>query len=100
VQAKTLETLAAPADLLMGLAPEVPPALPEGPGDFWAVRPGAEVEDLWADVATTDHHRATRRRSYWWLEGGEAGWAQVWAGEGMPSGHVLAWFFRGYQEND
>lgn len=23
-------------------------------------------------------------------------WSQVWAGEGLPSGHVLAWFLRGY----
>ena len=23
-------------------------------------------------------------------------WSQVWAGEGLPSGHVLAWFLRGH----
>lgn len=100
LQAKALETLGLPVDLLLGLAPDMPPVLPDGPGDFWAVRPGNDVADLWADVAVTDHHRATRRRSYWWLEGGQSAWAQVWAGEGLPSGHVLAWFFRGYQEND
>lgn len=26
-------------------------------------------------------------------------WSQVWAGEGLPSGHVLAWFLRGYDGN-
>lgn len=98
-QVQLLDVLAAPADLLTGLAPEAPATLPEGPSDFWAVRPGAEAAALWADVALTDHHRASRRRSYWWCEGDPAGWAQVWAGEGLPSGHVLAWFLRGYQVN-
>lgn len=100
-----LEAIAAPAALLDGLMPvvkDVLPAapMPAGPADFWAVRPGGEVAGLWADVALTDHHRATRSRSYWWREGEDPGWSQLWAGEGLPSGHVLAWFFRGYQEND
>ena len=63
----------------------------------WAVRPGADISGLWEDVAVTDHHRASHNRSYWWQTGGSH--AQVWAGEGLPSGHVLAWFLRGYAEN-
>ncbi len=27
-------------------------------------------------------------------------WSQVWAGPGLPSGDVLAWFFRGHAGND
>jgi type VI secretion system protein ImpM len=27
-------------------------------------------------------------------------WSQVWAGQGLPSGDVLAWFFRGHAGND
>lgn len=27
-------------------------------------------------------------------------WSQVWAGSGLPSGAVLAWFFRGHAGND
>lgn len=26
-------------------------------------------------------------------------WSQLWAAEGLPSGHVLAWFLRGYDGN-
>ena len=26
-------------------------------------------------------------------------WSQVWAGNGLPSGHVIAWFLRGYDGN-
>ena len=82
---------------LAGLAPPTPTALPAGPPEFWAVRPGADISGLWEDVAVTDHHRASHNRSYWWQTGGSH--AQVWAGEGLPSGHVLAWFLRGYAEN-
>lgn len=181
--------------------------------DFWAVRPGNEIEGLWGDVAMADHSRASLTRSYWWSKGedpisellvdgaesvevappepqmeaadvepaegepqAEAGddiqdepfehaddsaadvaaagsawdmplaedddspfaaasegmslfaapepvpegggepfavepgpimaapqalprWSQLWAAEGLPSGHVLAWFLRGYDDN-
>lgn len=60
-----------PADLLSG-APH--PAEAEGvaavgPTEFWAARPGPEVEALWQDVALADHRRAAATRSYWWTEG-------------------------------
>ena len=185
--------LGGPADLLDG-APMVALADPmPGPREFWAVRPGPEVGDLLADIALTDHRRASEGRSYWWVAGsaepveGEALpepeaapevveapeeaptepptaegvaeedpvpepdpwgladlpepdespfaaapagfslfaapepgsvetpepapvafappaprvlWSQVWAGPGLPSGAVLAWFFRGHAGND
>ena len=40
-----------------------------GPADFWAVRPGADVGGLLADIALTDHRRANQGRSYWWVAG-------------------------------
>ena len=42
---------------------------PPGPADFWAVRPGADVDGLLADIALTDHRRANQGRSYWWVAG-------------------------------
>lgn len=183
--------LGGPADLLMG-APMVALTDPTpGPAAFWAVRPGGDVGSLLADIAMTDHRRASEGRSYWWVAGSpemvkgaaeiaealpaadapemglavadeptaegeapfvpesdpwgfahlpepddspfdaapegfslfappEAGsvevaeiaplayaapaprvlWSQVWAGPGLPSGEVLAWFFRGHAGND
>lgn len=187
-----------PSALLAGLTPA------EGAGsvasaDFWAVRPGADVDALWADVTVTDHRHAAAARSFWWVAGDapapeappvnpppeDAGdappeaaeaaaapepvadtgqpvwesaedaplwdlpsdpqpaddspfgepagglglfaapevgapsdepaatvvamapppapppprWSQVWAGAGLPSGQVLAWFFRGHAGN-
>ena len=185
--------------------PAITDALP-GPRDFWATRPGADVAELLADIALTDHRRASEARSYWWVAGttvpifagsdpvmphgeeppaapqadttdpvgddiaadlpdnlgaeltrsdtqsaqmvwgasdvpeidaspfeavsgksslfaspepGTLGhqaigpapvaliptvprqtWSQVWAGAGLPSGEVLAWFFRGHAGND
>ena len=183
-------TLGLPADLLDG-APLVAQSDPmPGPSEFWAMRPGADVGDLLADIAMTDHRRASDGRSYWWVAGAqetveaaaepaalpameepdlppiiaaepeaslpepfvpesdpwglihlaepddspfdaapdgpslfappEPGsiavvdavvptysapaprvlWSQVWAGRGLPSGAVLAWFFRGHAGND
>lgn len=40
-----------------------------GPRDFWAMRPGADVGGLLADIALTDHRRANEGRSYWWVAG-------------------------------
>ena len=48
--------------------PALSEALP-GPRDFWAVRPGADVGGLLADIALTDHRRANEGRSYWWVAG-------------------------------
>jgi len=48
--------------------PALTDALP-GPADFWAVRPGADVTGLLADIALTDHRRANAGRSYWWVAG-------------------------------
>ena len=194
------EALGAPADLLKA-APVVAQSDPmPGPRDFWAVRPGMDVGNLLADIALTDHRRASEGRSYWWVAGSaplavetatpvglsdpvpDAGdaltdnpaaeieepvaedppvedaapesepdpwglaelpepddspfdaapdgfslfappepglvekvemvptayaalaprvlWSQVWAGAGLPSGAVLAWFFRGHAGND
>lgn len=192
--ALTRDVLAMPADLLIG-APQVAQTDPmPGPSAFWAVRPGPVVGDLLADIALTDHRRASEGRSYWWVAGSpeavkaapepepatedapevaapveeaaeaevlalaedpfvpesdpwglahlpepddspfdaapaglslfaapEPGsladpveaapvaytppaprvlWSQVWAGPGLPSGDVLAWFFRGHAGND
>lgn len=112
------ECLAAPDidDPLDGLQVENPDEPVDGP-HFWAMRPGADASGLWSDLAANDHRRAAARRSYWWISGDvladtpseqaeTAGpvlpprWSQVWAGEGLPSGAVLAWFFRGYRSND
>lgn len=102
------QCLAAPdiGDPLTGLDVESPDAPIDGP-HFWAMRPGADAGGLWADLATNDLRRAVARRSYWWIAGdGETAaalpprWSQVWAGDGLPSGDVLAWFFRGYRSND
>ena len=191
------ETLDAPADLLTA-APAVAQSDPmPGPRAFWAMRPGQDVGNLLADIALTDHRRASEGRSYWWVAGSaepvlveapvdlpdsapqaddartdaaaheaielvaddapvadtasepdpwglaelpepddspfdaapegfslfappEPGqlervetaplahavlaprvlWSQVWAGSGLPSGAVLAWFFRGHAGND
>lgn len=183
--------LGGPADLLVG-APILALTDPTpGPAAFWAVRPGVDVGNLLADIAMTDHRRASEGRSYWWVAGSaeemsvtkllsvggvpdtdvtaadapqaqaevpaqdlfvpesdpwglahlpepddspfdaapkglnlfappEPGsietvevacapfappaprvlWSQVWAGPGLPSGDVLAWFFRGHVGND
>ncbi len=200
------DALGAPSDLLKA-APVVAQSDPmPGPREFWAVRPGMDVGNLLADIALTDHRRASEGRSYWWVAGSaepaplaaveaplpvdlsdpapEAGdvlsedptenaaisqpvaqdlplaeeqptpepdpwglaelpepddspfdaapagfslfappepgmvesaeiaptayaplaprvlWSQVWAGPGLPSGAVLAWFFRGHAGND
>lgn len=194
------DDLGQPAELLDG-APQVAQTDPmPGPSEFWAVRPGRDVSDLLADIALTDHRRASEGRSYWWVAGspdpmeaeaeaeaepsesiaaiietplaaqpeGDQGaladdlppedpalpepdpwgladlaepddspfaavpeafslfappepgrvetfeaeavaytppaprvlWSQVWAGRGLPSGAVLAWFFRGHAGND
>ncbi len=63
--------LASPADLLTGaLPPAVVDGQPEpGPAAFWAVRPGAALDALFADIALTDHRRAAAGRSYWWVAG-------------------------------
>jgi type VI secretion system protein ImpM len=98
VAARLHETQAAPAiapGVLDGIAP------PEhsqttGPIDFWAATPGQDMAALLADIALTDHSRAAMGRSYWWTADR---FSQVWAGQGLPSGHVLAWFLRGYQQN-
>lgn len=66
--------LPAPAALVETL--RLPPMGGEGaaqPSDFWAVRPGADVADLWADLALHDHRRAASARSYWWVAGNPAG---------------------------
>jgi hypothetical protein len=72
---------------------------PDGPADFWAVHPSADVAELLSDIAVTDHQRALEGRSYFWQPGDGARHSQVWAGAGLPNGHVLAWFLRGYHEN-
>ncbi|MFT4150246.1 MAG: type VI secretion system-associated protein TagF [Paracoccaceae bacterium] len=171
-----------PAALIEGLADPAQTAVTGGPAEFWAVREGAALDDLWADVALTDHRRAAAGRSYWWVEGRDApppaggpmpvvadaipareeaavpapveqpvsetgagdgdeiegspfcaeaegtplfaapepgrivpappapvafgsvlaprlAVSQVWAGPGLPSGQVIAWFLRGFQTN-
>lgn len=63
------QDLSGPADLINDAQlPLATDALP-GPSDFWAVRPGADVTGLLADIALTDHRRANARRSYWWVAG-------------------------------
>jgi type VI secretion system protein ImpM len=121
VAARLTECLSAPDidDPLTGLQVDDPDYPVDGP-HFWAMRPGCDAGALWADMAANDHRRAAVRRSYWWLAGEEAvdisgadgtaepararlhppRWSQVWSGEGLPSGAVLAWFFRGYRSND
>ena len=99
VEAKLVDVLAAEAAELNGFTLPCPAQMPAGPADFWAARPGADVVGLLEDIAITDHHRASHNRSYWWIAGDDFGHSQVWAGEGLPSGHVLAWFLRGYAEN-
>lgn len=101
---------------LAGLEVESPGDPIDGP-HFWAIRPGPDASGLWSDLASNDHRRAAARRSYWWVVGDEGTkepapqiatpdpvlpprWTQVWAGEGLPSGAMLAWFFRGYRSND
>ena len=59
--------------------PATTDALP-GPRDFWAMRPGADVAALLADIALTDHRRANEGRSYWWV----AGTIEVAADSGGP----------------
>jgi type VI secretion system protein ImpM len=102
-------------DPLAGPEVHAPESSVDGAG-FWAIRPGADATGLWSDLAANDHRRAAVGRSYWWVSG-EADkdtapdevnadpvlpprWTQVWAGAGLPSGAVLAWFFRGYRSND
>lgn len=111
-------SLAAPDidDPLTGLEVESPDEPVDGP-HFWAIRPGTDAGGLWSDLAANDHRRAAARRSYWWVSGDALAdasaepaattdpvlpprWCQVWAGDGLPSGAVLAWFFRGYRSND
>lgn len=180
--------LSGPAALIEGMVEPAPVTVPAGPADFWAVRDGAALTELWADVALTDHRRAAAGRSYWWVAGrdrsdevpperppdaddtdpspadlaeadlaapaeetlaADDAWAeaepvmhddspfaapagpslfappepgqsrldapvvaaaiprpsprlafsQVWAGPGLPSGQVIAWFLRGFQQN-
>lgn len=105
VETYLLALCAAPdsAPALDGLSPSLPPAVAtdpsDGPSDFWAVRPDFDTAGLLEDIAITDHARAAQRRSYWWAAGTAASQSQVWAGDGLPSGHVLAWFLRGHDQN-
>lgn len=87
------------APTLDALNPPPPTPVPVGPSDFWAVRPDADISGLLDDIALTDHSRAAQRRSYWWAVGTANDQSQVWAGDGLPSGHVLAWFLRGHDQN-
>lgn len=66
--------LTAPSDLVTGVVlPVAVENQPEpGPDAFWAVRPGASVAELLADIALTDHRRAVTGRSYWWVAGQDA----------------------------
>jgi hypothetical protein len=68
-----LTDLAATADLLAGAnAPHDLGGPEPGPDSFWAVRPGATIAGLLADVALTDHRRSVAGRSYWWVAGQDA----------------------------
>ncbi|WP_299483094.1 type VI secretion system-associated protein TagF [Cypionkella sp.] len=99
VEAKLVEMLAGETAELNGFSARCQAQMPSGPPEFWAARPGADVVGLLEDIVLTDHHRASHNRSYWWIAGDDFGHSQVWAGEGLPSGHVIAWFLRGYAEN-
>lgn len=65
-----------------------PFAAPDGPSLFAA--PEAADPDAPAPVLAEAPPAPTAPRVLW---------SQVWAGEGLPSGHVLAWFVRGYDGN-
>ena len=61
--------LSGPAALIAGAPQPSGADAPPEARDFWAARPGADVEGLLADIALTDHRRANEGRSYWWMAG-------------------------------
>jgi type VI secretion system protein ImpM len=64
-------------------SPFDPPA--GGYGLFQPPEPGDFTEPVLPDLPAAPLVQAPRQL-----------WSQVWAGPGLPSGEVLAWFFRGY----
>ncbi len=83
-------TDAGAAGMIATLHLDLEPGAPEEPS-FWAVRPGAEISDLWADVSVADHLRAAAGRSYWWAVGNAEGQSAVYACAGLPPAQALCW---------
>ncbi len=83
-------TDAGAAGMIETLHLDLEPGALEEPS-FWAVRPGAEISDLWADVSVADHLRAAAGRSYWWAVGNTDGQSAVYACAGFPPAQALCW---------
>ncbi|WP_298262210.1 type VI secretion system-associated protein TagF [uncultured Litoreibacter sp.] len=71
-----------------------------GDTGFWAVHTAGAVEEMMANVAATDHRRATARRSYWWSAGDPSRTATFHATEGWPDASVFQWLLAGNPADD
>lgn len=66
-----------------------------GDAGFWAVHTAGAVDEMMANVAATDHRRASARRSYWWSAGDASRTATFHATEGWPDASVFQWLLAG-----
>ncbi|WP_394200007.1 type VI secretion system-associated protein TagF [Litoreibacter albidus] len=73
----------------------LPASFAGGEAGFWAVHTAGAVDEMMANVATTDHRRAAARRSYWWSAGDASRTATFHAAEGWPDASVFQWLLAG-----
>ncbi|MEP3348225.1 MAG: type VI secretion system-associated protein TagF [Litoreibacter sp.] len=73
----------------------LPAPIEGGDAGFWAVHSAGAVEEMMANVATTDQRRAAARRSYWWSAGDASRTATFHSTEGWPDATVFQWLLAG-----
>ena len=91
----TPETAAELAEMLSLPDGFLPAPFDGGDTGFWAVHTAGAVDEMMANVATTDHRRAAARRSYWWSAGDPSRTATFHAAEGWPDASVFQWLLAG-----
>jgi len=91
----TPETAAELADMLSLPDGFLPTAFQGGDAGFWAIHTAGAVEEMMANVAATDHRRASARRSYWWSAGDPSRTATFHSTEGWPDASVFQWLLAG-----
>lgn len=91
----TPETAAELAGMLSLPDGMLPAPFEDGEAGFWAVQTAGAVEEMMADVAATDHRKASARRSYWWSAGDPSRTATFHATEGWPDASVFQWLLAG-----
>ncbi|RLJ36311.1 type VI secretion system ImpM family protein [Litoreibacter meonggei] len=91
----TPETAAELADMLSLPSELLPAPFETGDAGFWAVHTAGAVDEMMANVAATDHRRASAQRSYWWSAGDPSRTATFHATEGWPDAFVFQWLLAG-----